>query len=515
MQEVFQQLVIWAGLLGVWGYAGAADATLSQPVLSASQEEQQDTAVNPASGPVYYIAEDGNDRNDGSIDSPWQTLQHAADVAAPGSTVYVREGVYNQKLHITRSGSETGGAIVFAGYPNETAVLDGEGLPVDDIEGLVEIDNASYVTIKELELRNYKTSVNGEVPAGIYVHGAGQKISLLDNRIHDIANTSKPEGDDLEGRDAHGIAVYGTESGEALRELTIDGNELYDLVLGSSESLVVNGNVDTFAITNNLIHDNDNIGIDLIGFEGTADNEAVDQARNGTVKGNTVYNISSDYNPSYGLDLPNDSHSAGGIYIDGGKDHLIEQNRVYDSDIGIELASEHPGHVTSGITVKNNLIYRNSLTGIAMGGYDEDRGGTTSSTIVSNTLYRNDLLEEGNGQLYLQASLTGNTITHNILVASGSDVLIYNEYTSNKDNVLDYNVYDAEAGSADAEWVWKNKDYIGFNQYRKKSGNDSNSLFANPQFVDAEQGDFRLKADSPAAGAGWTEPAGEPEADQN
>ncbi|MCM3783740.1 right-handed parallel beta-helix repeat-containing protein [Neobacillus mesonae] len=508
MKKVFLQMVIWLGLIGIIGCVPTNTALPKEDTLPDSEEKQQATVnIKPDQGADYYISTNGNDQNQGTIDSPWRTLQHAADQIPPGSTVYVREGVYNEKLKITRGGSEAEGPIVFTSYPQETAVIDGEGLPVDGLEGLVEIDNTSYVSIRQFEIRNYTTAKNGEVPAGIYIHGTGKSISLQQNRIHNIANTSKPEGEELSGRDAHGIAVYGTSdrAEESIQNLTIDGNELYDLVLGSSESLAVNGNVDTFAITNNTIHDSDNIGIDLIGFEGIAGSEAVDQARNGIVRGNTVYRISSNNNPSYGTVLPNDSNLAGGIYIDGGRNSIIEQNRVYDNDIGIELASEHAGHETSEITVRNNLIYHNRLTGIAMGGYDEDRGGTTASSVVFNTLYENDLLGNANGQLYLQASLTGNTITNNIIVASESGVLIYNEYMSNKDNVMDHNVYYAEAGKENAEWVWKNNQYTGFASYQTESSNDSSSSFFDPMFVDADQEDFRLKSGSPAEGAGWSE----------
>ena len=57
-----------------------------------------------------------------------------------------------------------------------------------------------------------------------------------------------------------------------LRLLTeiIDGNEVHHLKTGSIESLVVNGNVTNFRITHNIVHDNNNIGIDVIGFERTA-----------------------------------------------------------------------------------------------------------------------------------------------------------------------------------------------------------------------------------------------------
>ena len=46
----------------------------------------------------------------------------------------------------------------------------------------------------------------------------------------------------------------------------------------------MNGNVTNFRlITRNVVHDNDNIGIDIIGAEHTAPDPAVDQARDGVV----------------------------------------------------------------------------------------------------------------------------------------------------------------------------------------------------------------------------------------
>lgn len=106
----------------------------------------------------------------------------------------------------------------------------------------------------------------------------------------------------------------------------------YNCKLGQSEALVLNGNVDGFKVTNNTVHDNDNIGIDFIGYEGTA--PANDNARNGICTGNRVYNISSKNNPHM-LEM-----SAGGIYVDGGFNILIDSNIVKNADIGIEVATE-------------------------------------------------------------------------------------------------------------------------------------------------------------------------------
>ncbi|WP_375708452.1 right-handed parallel beta-helix repeat-containing protein [Paenibacillus albidus] len=455
----------------------------------------------------YYVATTGSDTNAGTSSAPFKTLQHAADVAAPGSTVYVRGGVYNQKLKITSSGSAAAGPITFTNYNSEAAIIDGTGLSVSGIEGIVDLTDANYITVQGFEIRNYTSATTNLMPVGIYVHGSGSYITLANNKIHDIKNTSTPTGSDLQGRDAHGIAVYGTKAPASINNVTISGNELYNLVLGSSESLVLNGNVDTFSVTNNIIHDNDNIGIDLIGFEGKSPSTSYDQVRNGLVSGNRVYNISSNNNPSYGKKLPNNSNAADGIYVDGGKDSIIERNYSYNNDIGIEIASEHSGKSTSNITVRSNMVYGNRLTGIAMGGYDNQRGSTVNCKIVNNTLYKNDTIGDGAGQLYVQFDTKNNIIKNNIFVAGSTDVMIYNEYTQNSGNIVDYNLYYGPGGASEANFTWKNQDYTGFAAYKSGTGNDAHALFADPKFVNVSLSDFHLQTTSPAMDAGFTDTA--------
>jgi len=467
---------------------------------------ETDASSASAASPIYYVATKGNDANPGTIHAPWKTLQHAADVVEPGSTVFVRGGVYKQTLKITRSGSAKEGPITFASYAEEKAIIDGSGLSVAELQGLVEMEDASYITIKGFEIRNFKTTKKDHVPVGILVHGAGSHIDILNNKVHNIQNTAKPSGSDLLGRDAHGIAVYGTKAPASINNVKIEGNELFKLVLGSSESLVLNGNVDTFSVSNNLVHDNDNLGIVLIGFEGVSPDDAYDQARNGVVSGNKVYNNTSNKNPSYGWSLPNDSNGAGGIYVDGGKDIVIERNYSYKNDIGIEIASEHAGGSASNITVRSNMIYSNRYTGIAMGGYDSDRGSTYDSSVINNTLYMNNTLNDGSGQILLQYDTRNNVIQNNIIVGNKSNVLIYNEYTENEGNVVDYNLYYVADGSDEATWIWKNEEYTGFSDYQNTSGNDAHSIFGDPKFVKASKGDFHLIATSAAIDAGtWND----------
>ncbi|MBZ5689669.1 MAG: right-handed parallel beta-helix repeat-containing protein [Acidobacteriia bacterium] len=102
-------------------------------------------------------------------------------------------------------------------------------------------------------------------------------------------------------------------------------------------------------------------------FEHTAPDPAVDQARDGVVSNNLVYNITSRGNSAYRND-----ESSDGIYVDGGTRILIEQNVMHDVDFGKELASEHRDRATSYITARNNLIYHSHTAGVSIGGYAPD-----------------------------------------------------------------------------------------------------------------------------------------------
>src|SRR5580658_5871530 len=343
------------------------------------------TCVSAALGQTnssFYVATTGNDSNPGTQAAPWRTIQHAAETARAGSTVNVRGGIYEELVSINASGNASDGFITFRSDPGETAVLDATHFTPSGRQGVLTIHNQSYVRIEGFEIRNFRTAEHRLAPLGISVTGSGSHIELLRNNVHHIENNFEGRDRPGSGGNGFGIAVYGTDAKAPITDLIIDGNEVHHLKTGSSESLVVNGNVTNFRITHNVVHDNNNIGIDVIGFERTAPDPAVDQARDGVVSENLVYNITSRGNPAYGQDQSSD-----GIYVDGGTRVLIEQNVMHDVDFGIELASEHKDRATSYITARNNLIYHCHTAGVSIGGYGAERGGTDHCTVINNTLY--------------------------------------------------------------------------------------------------------------------------------
>jgi hypothetical protein len=455
------------------------------------------------------VSTTGADSNPGTQTAPWRTIQHAADTVRAGSTVNVRGGVYEELVSIKASGNATDGFITFRSYPGETAVLDAEHFAPDGRSAIWTIHNKSYVRIEGFEIRNYRTAEHRLVPLGISVMGAGSHIELLKNNVHHIEQTFNGRDAPGHGANGFGIAVYGTDAKTPISELVLDGNEVHHLKTGSSESLVVNGNVTNFRITHNVVHDNNNIGIDVIGFERTAPDPAVDQARDGVVSGNLVYSITSRGNPAYGNEQNSD-----GIYVDGGTRILIEQNVMHDVDFGIELASEHKDRSTSYITARNNLIYHCHTAGVSIGGYAPERGHTDHSTVVNNTFYENDTSRTGSGEFQMQWNMADNVFANNAVYA-GADCLI----AVNKSQVeqqqppvtIDHNLYYCASGSKASKWEQFPARVTGFDNYVRLTGNDRHSRFLDPHFVDAAANDFHLRSDSPAIAAGTTDgvPVGE------
>jgi len=447
------------------------------------------------SGSSFYVAKNGNDGNSGSFTAPWLTIQHAANTVTAGATVYVETGVYKESVNFPSSGTASN-SITFTNYPAETAVIDGTGLGVNGTQGLINIVNQSYITISGFEIRNYTTSNANLTPAGIWITGSGSGVQLLNNKVHNITTKAEAAGN------AFGIAVYGT-SVTPITNLTISGNQVYSLKTGNSESVNVDGNVTHFAITNNIVHDNDNIGIDAIGFEPGVGPPGFNQAKYGLVAGNTVYNISSYGNPAYGK-----QYSADGLYCDGCAYTIFERNDIHNCDLNIEVASEHKGHNASYVTVRNNVFYNANTVGVSIGGYAGGVGGSDHVVIVNNSLYNNNTKNQGaEFQIQYHSSAATNFFENNIVYAGSQNSWIYSG-VSGSTATNNYNLYYSKAGySQGTSITWgNNSSYATYAAYQTKTGEDKNSPNANPLYIGVTTNppNLDLQSGSPAINAGST-----------
>ena len=382
------------------------------------------------------------------------SVQTGVTAANAGDTVLVKAGIYNEVVSFAKSGSELSGYITLMGESG--AILDGTGKG----EVGITISGKNYIRVIGMEVQQF---IGSGTPMGISVDGSSGYLEIKNNKVHHIENATG---------NAHGIAFYGNNA-TAISNILVDGNEIRNCKLGQSESMVLNGNVTNFTVSNNTVHDNDNIGIDFIGFEGTCPTSSLDQARDGICINNTVYNISSKTNPTYGGE-----QSADGIYVDGGKNIVIEKNRVYNCDIGIELASEHKGKNTQDITVRNNFISGSFQADIMAGGYDAKRGNAVNITIVNNTTYQGT-----GGELALQFNCTDITVKNNIFYAKSNQAYLQNWGSNNLNVTVNNNIYYGESTSSPGDWV------------------DTGAKFVNPQLINGGT-NMHIGSTSPAINTG-------------
>jgi hypothetical protein len=506
-----------AGLISTTVLGTASEAIFLAPAAVPSPASVSVTAISQAdstksatatvtiqlpsrSGITYYVSTSGNDNNAGTLAAPWRTIQKAANTVQPGDTVQVRAGTYNEVVTLKASGNSTQGYITFANYPGEAPIVDGTGLAVgaSGQTGLFSLEGTfNYIVIKGFEIRNYSSSSRGKVPVGIDFEGAGSNIEILNNHIHNIVQTLSS----CNAANALAVALYGTQAPASISNVTLWGNEIDHNTTGCSENVSFDGNVQYFVQANNLVHDGDNIGLDNIGFEGVSTNSAYDQARDGWVFQNTIYNISSTTNPVYHNQVGADAY-----YCDGCTRIIVERNLIHDSDLS-EMASEHSGHTSSYVMFRNNIIYHSLYVGLSIGGYSKNVGGTDHCVIVNNSLWDDGTFgSSGLGEFQIQYSATNNTVANNIFdgYTLTSKYLLY-DFTSSQPNpaALDYNDYYNTAG-VNSLFDWQGKSLSGFPAYQTASAQDVHGKFADPLYVNVTTTpyNFDLASGSPGLNAG-------------
>lgn len=345
---------------------------------------------------IHVDQKSTNNICDGSLNAPYKNITDAIKHIEKGTEVIIHEGVYEPFVVNKEASGTKDEPVIIRGAENQKVIIQG----IFDEEAItVYLENVENITLDNLEvigggLGIYAVSTPAIGPKTL------ENITISNCVVHGV-------------RGMHGIAVYAKNDLAPIKYLVMKNCEVYDCRLDSSESTVFNGNIDGFTICDNKIHDNNNIGIDMIGFEGKAKHDEsyegnpydVDYVRNGKCFNNFVYNISAFDNEAYfenPLASIRDTQGeynlcANGIYVDGGQHIEIYDNFVYNCDIGMEVATEHSPDDNKLFKVGNVIAHDNVVcgcigySGLGFGGYAKNLGFTEECNFYSNTFIDNNI----------------------------------------------------------------------------------------------------------------------------
>lgn len=444
------------------------DDNLKNKVMSLQSEEK-----DYISSQAVYVAVDGVDSSGrGSIDKPYATVDYAMrKLASPSTVIYVRGGVYDQKIAARQSGNENNYITVKA-YPNEKPVFE-----VSSTGRIIDPNKNSYLIFDGLTLKAKENAVAGSTHGVEMVQG--NHIIFRNLEIYNI-NVPDPTSSSVA---THAFNLYGSNASEPISNIVIENCYIHDMQTGWSEALTVNGNSEYVNVFNCTIKDIGNIGVDFAGNFGACKNAELDQARYCVARGNTVSSCISPNARSYGL------------YNDGGRNNIFDRNIVYGCSGGIEIGSEEGGNSgkknVTDITVMNNLVYNNLEVGVSVGGYS-----ITSSAVgdVYNTrVYNNTIINNGSKELNISRTVACD-VRNNIIYTSGAkavNVEFSQDYVKNLN--VNNNVYYSTDGQDKIRFYTYGTSVKGISNWI-----DTDGVFADPKLDD----NYMPMADSPSVDFG-------------
>jgi parallel beta-helix repeat protein len=400
----------------------------------------------------YYVATTGDDTAAGTIESPWRTIQRAADIVPAGSTVYIRAGTYAPFV-MRRSGA-AGQPTTFSAYPNEQPIVDGGGTA----ENTVRLARVTYVRIVGLTITGgFGVGHRG---SGIIVENSTQ-VELRNNTVRDNR--------------AFGIRLL--VSGD----LVIEGNDVYGNAVGIHAGRVGDGT----QILGNRIHDNNQMIIntpDIAGDDVGGDGIAI---VNGTgsvlVAGNLVYR-----NRAVSYDF---GYDGGAFSVYAASNWTFRDNVTYDNRNVLETGTD-----ADKTPCANGSFVRN----LSLGATSVDRSVGMILRCASNSLVANNtfaglqffVFDISHNTNPWGASIDGLRVVNNVVsIDSGK---VYGIQTAIPAGVVfDRNVLHLTGTAVLASVVGKGTT-SSLATFQSWTGEDLNSVTGNPLFRDVPANDYRL-----------------------
>lgn len=171
-----------------------------------------------------------------------------------------------------------------------------------------------------------------------------------------------------------------------------------------------------------------------------------------------------------------------GISEAGSDGNIVRYNRI--------TGNYSMGNAVSANTAKDTEVYCNTISG-SLGASAVRMSNGSGGKILNNTILGRATVSSA----AISLDNHPNVEVKNNIVMSGYAAKV----TGTAQTGL---AWDNNCFSGGLKWTWGTSDYTTFADWKTASGQDANSLDADPLFMDAAGGDFRLQHGSPCIDAG-------------
>lgn len=399
-----------------------------------SSSDEDDANNSNGEGMDYYVSTTGNDSNNGSEGSPWRTIQKAANTAQAGDTVYIKGGIYTERVIAQHSGTSTS-YITFSAYSGDTVTIDGTSVSVPSWGGLFDLSYQNYIKVFGLHVIN------------------SSSVSIFADQTHGVIVENNYTYNSV----SSGIGIWNSFNA------TVKGNEVVLACNNGENECITVATTAGFLIKNNNVHDS---GPGTFGGEGI---DGKDGSSDGIISYNHVHHL-----------------NRLGIYVDSWDKHTynieVFNNIIHDIQNGadgIDIAAE-AGGLLENVKVYNNLSYNNNGVGITIARWGEPvpNHPLKDIYIINNTFVNNGNASNWGGGIYIDnADIQNIVIRNNICSQNYSFQILREADVPSAQTTVEYNLIDGFRGEPGE---------IYGDNYQEGA----------PSFVSSTQSDFHIQANS-------------------
>jgi hypothetical protein len=457
-----------------------------------------------------FVSVTGEDSGNGSKATPWRTLQHALNEATPGSIIYLMPGTYHERVTVTRSGTENAYIKVTALEPG-TVTMDGNEPPSQDDFAIsrfavFRIADVAYFSVEGLTITNDGKNYCSGACLGLAAFDIGRNAHHIFISGNDIHHIDRPQG--FAGNYTVPILLASLEKDEeVIRHIVIQNNRFHDSDSNTenpeeggfySMALALSGNVEHVLIENNTFYD---LGSGAVNVSGNYRSQvptsslspSLDHPRKVVIRNNDFQRIANTYC----------------IYIDGGRQTLIERNYLQNCAYGIGVVTEVIDNGADGysehIWIRNNIVneslHFDFVAGMWLTASKRPNYDPVKNIYVTNNTFFSSKREPGQFSVQLRPGVFGDSKFANNIVVSNQQLLLRNSSEQYLNTVkLDFNIWNSEDS---APLCWDGSCGL-FSSYQSTASQDAHGLFIVPGLVGpaTEPNGFQLQSNAPAIDKG-------------